>query len=243
MLNRSKSLRGDDRMSTDDRQEILELYKDLRVADVRDGMDWNMMHHYGSLDADFRPLFRTRVVGIAKTARYVPYEGPVPHMSPEEYTKWVSWYYQNVCTEPWQAEIQQGDLVCLDQSGFRVGIIGSNNSLNAYKNGCVGFLSNGGPRDTDEIVLQKIPFWSRFISQGMDQGRIRYESHNQPVVLGGVTINTGDVVVADGDGVIVVPRAKAREVAKYAQQELEGDKVGRRKLYDALGWEHDDTVK
>lgn len=31
-------------MSTDDRQEILELYKDLRVADVRDSLDWNMMH-------------------------------------------------------------------------------------------------------------------------------------------------------------------------------------------------------
>lgn len=51
-------------MNMDDREKILELYKDLRVADVRDGMDWNMMHHYGSVHYEIRPLFRTRVVGI-----------------------------------------------------------------------------------------------------------------------------------------------------------------------------------
>lgn len=229
-------------MTKEDRQEILELYKNLRVADVRDGLDWNMLHHYGTLDADFRPLFRTRVVGIAKTARYVPYEGPVPHMSPDEYTEWVKWYYREVCTEPWQKEIEPGDIVCIDQCGVRVGIIGSNNSLGAFKNGCRGFISNGGPRDTDEIILQKIPFWSRFVSQGMDQGRIRYEAHNIPISLGGVTIYPGDIIVADNDGVVVVPRAKAYDVAKYAHQELANDKIGRRKLYDALGWERDETV-
>ena len=46
----------------------------------------------------------------------------------------------------------------------------------------------------------------------------------------------------DGDGVIVVPRALARDVAKYAHRELANDKAGRRKLYEALGKELDDTV-
>lgn len=227
---------------TDDRKEILELYAKLRVTDVRDGLDWNMMHHYGSVHHSFTPLFRTRAVGIAKTARYIPYEDTVPTMTPEEYTKWSSWYYKEVCTEPWQAEVEDGDFICIDQSSVCVGIIGSNNSLNAYKNGVRGFVTNGGPRDTDEIVLQKIPFWSPFISQGMDQGRIRYESHNIPVSIGGVTIHPGDVIVADGDGVVVVPRKMAREVAKYAHQELEADKIGRRNLYEKLGWELDETV-
>ena len=55
-------------------------------------------------------------------------------------------------------------------------------------------------------------------------------------------VHPGDVVVADGDGVIVVPRKMAVDVAKYAHQELANDKVGRRKIYEAMGMELDNTV-
>ena len=48
--------------SKNERHELLALYEDLRVADVRDGMDWNVMHHYGSMSYRIRPLFRTRVL-------------------------------------------------------------------------------------------------------------------------------------------------------------------------------------
>jgi 4-hydroxy-4-methyl-2-oxoglutarate aldolase len=131
----------------------------------------------------------------------------------------------------------------MDVSGADVGILGSNNTLMALRKGCRGYITNGGGiRDTDEVIMQKIPVWSQFISQGMDQGRIRYQEKDIPVAIGGVAVYPGDVVVADGDGVIVVPRKMAREVAKYAQQELIGDKAGRKKLYEDLGWELDDTV-
>ena len=53
----------------------------------------------------------------------------------------------------------------------------------------------------------------------------------------------GDVVVADGDGVIVVPRGHAEAVAKYAKGILEGDKAGRRKLYENLGLPADPSIK
>jgi regulator of RNase E activity RraA len=76
----------------------------------------------------------------------------------------------------------------------------------------------------------------------MVQGRLRFDDMDVPVSVGGVQVNPGDVVVADGDGVIVVPRAMAVDVARYAHQELANDKVGRRKLYEALGRELDDTV-
>jgi regulator of RNase E activity RraA len=225
-----------------ERQELLKLYEPLRVADVRDGMDWNMMHHYGSMWPGIRPLWRTRVVGIAHTARYLPYEGEIPHMTPSEYSEWSSWYYGNVCTYPWIKQIEPGDFCVIDQSGVDVGLMGSNNTLEGVRRGAAGYVTNGGMRDTDEMILQKIPFWSRLISQSMVQGRLRFDAMDVPVSVGGVVVHPGDIVVADGDGVIVVPRKLAYDVAKYAHQELSNDKVGRRKLYEAMDRELDDTV-
>ncbi len=230
-------------MSKSEREELLKLFEGLRVADVRDGMDWNMMHGYGSMSYEIRPLFRTRVIGIARTVRYLPYEGSIPKMSPEEYTEWVSWYYNNVCTYPWIEDIQPGDFIVIDQSGVNAGLMGSHNSLEGFRRGARGYVIEGGVRDTDELILQRIPVWSRFVSQAMVQGRLRYDAKDIPVSVGGVIVHPGDVIVADGDGVIVVPRNMAYEVAKYARRELNNDKIQRRKLYEALGWELDDTVK
>jgi regulator of RNase E activity RraA len=230
-------------MSNDERQELLDLYQNLRVADVRDGMDWNGMHMTGSMWPEIRPLYRTRAYGIARTARYLPFQGAIPPMTPEQYTEWVGWYYNNVCTYPWVDEIKPGDFVVIDQSGVNAGLMGSNNGLACKKNGAHGIVNNGGVRDTDELILQQVPFWSRMISQGMVQGRLQFDARDIPVNVGGVLVSPGDIVVADGDGVIVVPRAKAREVAKYASREQASDKVTRRQMYESMGMELDDTVK
>lgn len=224
------------------REELLALYDDLRVADVRDGMDWLMLQGQGSMSVDIRPLYRTRACGIALTARYLPFTGSLPQMTPDEYTQWSGWYYQKVCTYPWIDAIQPGDFVVIDQSGVNAGLMGSNNSLAGVKNGARGYVTNGGMRDTDELILEAIPFWSKFISQSMVQGRLQYEAHDIPVHVGGVTIHPGDVVVADGDGVIVVPQAAAIEVASYAHHELTHDKISRRKLYEDLGRPMDGSV-
>lgn len=230
-------------ISQDERTMLLELFKDLRVADVRDGMDWNLLHNSGSMWPEIRPLYRTRAYGIARTARYLPYQGNIPPTNPDEYTQWSGWYYNNVCTYPWVKEIEPGDFIVIDQSEVNAGLMGSNNGLECKKNGAHGLVTNGGIRDTDELILQEVPCWSKMISQGMVQGRLQFDAHDIPVNVGGVLVAPGDVVVADGDGVIVVPRARAVEVARYAKRELENDKVGRRKLYESLGMELDDTVK
>lgn len=230
-------------MSKDERAELLERFKTLRVADVRDGMDWLMMHHVGSMSPSIRPIFRTRAVGIARTVRYLPYQGTIPTMSPEEYREWVSWYYEKVCPYPWMDEIKEGDFCVIDQSGVDAGLMGSNNTLVGIRAGARGYVTNGGVRDTDEIILQKVPFWSAFISQTMVQGRLQFDAKDIPVAVGGVLVNPGDVVVADGDGVIVVPSKIALEVAKYAHQEHTSDKAGRRALYQDLGMQLDDSVR
>ena len=225
--------------------ELIEMFKKLRVTDVRDGMDWVGYHHYGTVHHSFRPLFRPTetVIGIARTGRYIPYEGPVPMVTGEKYTEWVRMYYREICYDPWSKDIQQGDFVCLDIANIDVGLMGSNNTLGCKKKGAVGFLLNGGGiRDTDEVVLENLNVWSKHISQPMDQARIRYIEKNIPVGIGGVAIYPGDVVVADGDGVIVVPRKVAREVNKYAWQEASADKKSRKQLYVDLGMKLDHTV-
>ena len=228
-------------------QEIIELFKGLRVSDVRDGMDWMGYIHYGSMHHSIRPLFRPKgtTIGIARTGRTIPYEGPAPALSPEEYTKWAAWYYQEVCNSPWVDDIQPGDFICVDMSGQEgVDMFGSANTLYQKKKGCVGWLSSGGGvRDTDECVLQGINVWGTHISQPMAQARVRSIDKNCPIGIAGVAIYPGDVVVADGDGVIIVPRKIAHGVAKYAWQEASADKKGRRQLYIDLGMPLDETVE
>lgn len=231
-------------MTLQENKELLELYKHLRVTDVRDGMDWMGYHHYGSMHHSIRPLFRTRAVGIARTARYLPFEGPVPNLIGDEYTEWSSKYYQEICYDPWMKDIEEGDFIVLDiGGGVDVGLLGSNNTLDARYAGAVGFVLNGGGiRDTDEVILQKVPVWSAFISQGMDQTRIRYYEKDIPIAIGGVAVYPGDIIVADGDGVIVVPRKIAKDVAKYASKEMNADKASRKEKYIKLNMELDETV-
>ena len=223
--------------------ELLSLFEGLRVADVRDGLDACGYHYIGSMDPEIRPLWRTRAVGIARTTRYLPYQGRVPEGSPEEYLKWSGWYYGNVCRYPWMDAIAPGDFVVIDQSGVNAGLMGSENTLVALKRGVRGFVSNGGVRDTDEVILQAIPFWSRIVSQSMVQSRLQFDGMDVPVCVGGQTVTPGDVIVADGDGVIVVPRKEAERVARYARETLDKDKAGRRALYEKLGLPPDASVK
>jgi regulator of RNase E activity RraA len=222
---------------------LVEIFQKFRVADVRDGLDWIGYHNFGSIDPKVRPLFPTKAVGIARTARYLPYEGPYPTERGDEYTKWQGWYYGNVCTYPWMDDIEEGDFMAIDVSGVNVGLLGSENTLRALLRGARGFVINGsGVRDTDEVIMQKIPVWSHFIAQSMVQCKIQFDAKDIPIAIGGVTINPGDVIVADGDGVIVVPRKAAKEVAKYAYKILDDDKDARKALYEKLNWELDKSV-
>jgi 4-hydroxy-4-methyl-2-oxoglutarate aldolase len=226
-----------------ERKELLELFEPLRLTDVRDGMDWNGLHFTGSAGPDIRPVWRTKIVGFAKTLRYVPTDKTIPTMTPDEYTRYAyDYWYGEVTkiTDPF--EIEDGDVVCVDASNTNVGILGSNNTLDWIARGARGVVTNGGIRDTDEVIHQKTPVWSRYISQTMNQGRVEYAGAAMPVDIGGCLVRPGDIIVADGDGVVCVPIEHAESVAKYARQEWENDRKGRGRIYERLGWEKDDTV-
>src|SRR4051812_34710425 len=94
-------------MSEEERRELLKAFENLRVTDVSDGMDWMMRFDVGLVDAAIRPLWRTRVCGIAKTVRYVPTNLRIPTMSPEEYDAYSANWYARICTYPFGDQIEK----------------------------------------------------------------------------------------------------------------------------------------
>ena len=235
--------------SEDDK--ILALFNGLRVADVTDGMDAVGLQNVGLMNPEIHPLWRDtehyahRFIGIAVTARYVPTQNPPAGKMPvAAYDKWAGSWYQSKSSEPFVALLRPGSaLVIEDAAEADVGSIGSNNIMGWKAKGCVGVVTSATARDTDEIITQKVPLYFKHPGRGIRPGRNEIESVNRPIVCGGVTVMPGDVIVADGDGVLVVPRAQAEAVATYARGIMEGDKAGRRRLYQQLGLPEDDSVR
>ena len=230
---------------------LLALYEGLRVADVTDGMDAVGLQNVGLMDPEIRPLWKDtvtyahRFVGIAVTARYVPTQNAAAGKRPvEEYDRWSGDWYDRLSPEPFQELLRPGSALVIDDAPRAdVGSIGSNNIMVWKLRGAVGVVTDATARDTDEIATEKVPLYLRRTGRGIRPGRNEIESVNRPVVCGGVLVVPGDVVVADGDGVLVVPRAVAAEVARYARRILEDDKEGRRKLYQKLGLPKDKSVE
>lgn len=224
--------------------DLLQLYQGLRVADVSDGMDAMGRRDVGLVSAQIRPIWLgAYAVGRAVTARYVHTTEVVPSMTPEEYAEYMGRWYGEKCPYPFMDIVKPGDFLVLDLSGLEVGFWGSNVGLAAVHKGVVGVVIDGGCRDTAEVALQKCAVWAKTRARTTVIGRLEFESLNQTVNCGGVQVAPGDIVVADDDGVIVVPQAIAADVARCARKELDADKRGRRALYEALGRPLDDTVR
>jgi 4-hydroxy-4-methyl-2-oxoglutarate aldolase len=232
-------------------QEILKLFEGLRVADVSDGMDKAGLAAVGLMSPEIHAAWKDvqhythRFIGIAVTARYVPTTRPAAGaMETAAFDKWVSNWYNELSSEPFAPLIRKGTAVVIDDAiDSDVGTIGSNNIMAWKLAGCAGVVTNAAARDTDEVATEKMPLYFRKVGRGIRPGRNEIESVNRPIVCGGVLVMPGDVIVADGDGVIVVPRTKAKDVAEYAQTVLKGDKTGRRGLYEKLGLPADDSVR
>jgi len=122
------------------------------------------------------------------------------------------------------------------------GYWGSNNSLGMIARGAVGIITDGECRDTYEVCLQKTPVCCRRRGRPIIPGRIMAVEANTTISCGGAQVQAGDMVGCDDDGVIVVPQDVAEEVAVHARAVLLADMRGRRRLYERLGMEMDETV-
>jgi 4-hydroxy-4-methyl-2-oxoglutarate aldolase len=87
----------------------------------------------------------------------------------------------------------------------------------AAQRGCRGAIIDGGIRDTREILQRRFPVWNRYRTSNGSLSRAKMTGFQVPIVVGGVIIKPGDILFADLDGVLVIPRAIAREVLERAE--------------------------
>ena len=236
--------------SQEENEELLRFYEGLRVTDVSDGMDKVGLPNTGLVSPEIHPDWvdtenMSHVIrGIAVTARYVPTQRPDRPAPGEDFDSWVGNFYNRYSSELFAKVIKPGSVVVIDDVEDKdIGTIGSFNILIWHRLGAVGVVTDASARDTDEIALQKVPLYLRKKGRGIRPGRNELESVNCPVDIGGVLVCPGDVVIADGDGVVVVPRKVAKQVAEYAKGVLDKDKEGRAREYKLLGRPLDKTVR
>lgn len=239
-------------LAEEDPLPLVKRFDGLRVADVIDAMQAVGLQDRGVMDKTIRPLWRDntdkvrhRFYGVAITYQYVPTNKPAAGKIPyEEFKKWHSHWYRTYAPEAFVPLIKPGHALVIDAQGIEnTGFVGSNNALNWYSRGMTGVVTNGNCRDTDELIIQGIPVYSKHQGGGTRPGRIEAGSINVPVVVGGALVRPGDIIVADGDGVVVVPREHVEDVLKIAWDIAAGDKAGRKKLYEKTGKPLDATVK
>lgn len=230
--------------------DTLAILRRVRTSDVTDALDsLGLMNSY-EMDPRIRPLFPgIFFAGIASTAAFIEINRPVPRLSYDEFDDRQYKRNPDGTTHSdalWPAGHQMGapdEVHVIDTRGSRCGLLGSNNVLDAKIKGTVGFVIDGACRDSDECIGQRSPVFCAIRSMRHMAGRLELVSVNEPINCGGVAVRPGDGIIADGDGVVVIPQEEAEEVARRAWLVQDKDRRMRRAFYEKLGMPLDNTVE
>lgn len=185
-------------------KEIIEGFMKVASASVADAVD-QIVGKRGYMDYTIKPrINEKKVVGPAVTIQ----EGPTDEVLPPQHA------LDAIDESP------EGSVIVIGVNGEpNVAIWGGIMTAGAVANGLAGAILDGGVRDIMEIRRDyDFSVFARSISPGTTLGRFKTLSSNEPVECGGILVNPGDLIVADLDGVVVVPKEHVTAVLERATE-------------------------
>jgi len=184
---------------------LLDGYRHVEVASVSDALE-QLFGRRGYMSHRMRPIFSSRFAGFAVTVQLKRDEGT---QDPNALTGMLAAIDGGGANSVYVMSVEDG----ADIAGMG-GLMGTAMAARDFS----GAVIDGGVRDT--AYLQKIgfPVFATGIVPSTSIHHYRFAGGNVPVVCDGVTVNAHDIVVADSDGVVAVPRANAKEVLGLAQE-------------------------
>jgi 4-hydroxy-4-methyl-2-oxoglutarate aldolase len=196
---------------------LVERLEALYPAVVADCLD-RLGYREQVLDTHIRPLFPTaRVAGLAFTVNCVTIDG-VPENTDDHYKGEL----QAVDA------LRDGDVMVV--STCNGSYWGELLATAARYRGARGIVADAYARDTIALIDMEFPTFVAGISAYDSLGRIDVSALNVPITCGGVSIDAGDFVLADYDGVVIVPRAAAEDAIRAAEEKVAGENMVREKL-------------
>src|SRR6266478_5708406 len=183
---------------------LMEGFRMVEVASVADAYE-QLYHERAHMAHDMRPLFMTKFAGPAVTVL----------LKKEEHKEGAA-ASQGMLDAIDAAAPGSVYVMVLENGGDFAGIGGLMATAMKYR-GFAGAVIDASVRDTPQIRKLQFPVFSRGVAPSTTINHYRVAGVNVPVTCAGVRVNPGDIVTADEDGVAVVPKAKAVEVLKKAQ--------------------------
>jgi 4-hydroxy-4-methyl-2-oxoglutarate aldolase len=124
-------------------------------------------------------------------------------------------------------------IVC-QPNNHEVALMGELSAHTLKARGVLGFIVDGGSRDTELVLEQGFPVYCAFLTPADIVARWVPDRFGEPVTIGSVTVATGDYVLGDRDGVVVIPGALAAEVIARTEEVVATESDMRRALIDGM---------
>ena len=116
------------------------------------------------------------------------------------------------------AKAPSGHVIVCQPHNHEVALMGELSAQTLAARGVLGYVVDGGSRDTEFVLKQGFPVWCAFLTPSDIVERWIPDAYGTPVDIGGVTIATGDYVLADRDGVVIVPQGIAAQVVAKTEE-------------------------